>query len=676
MTFVAQSYERFADDLLTALTGGMIREEHRFTGPAELYSLASPGAIAATVKVFGQRNDSFALFEGGVDYDYSSEEGVIVWRKEGRPPDDQSYFYVNYYLQEGRRRLTDRNPGGVTAILAEAFAREFAVLHKQMEMIYRSAFVDLATGTSLDHVAALLAINRKDAKFASGEALFKRSTPAEGDITIPAGTVVSTDPLVSTDQVQNFETTDKRTLRRGQLSVVAPIRAQAEGLAGRVEAGAIKNVNRPILGVESVINEAATFFTTEKETDEELRRRIKGTLERAGKSTLNAIKFSLIEEVPGVNEGNVQIIESAEPGKVEVKFGLGGAVKPGLVRRIEESIFNSRAAGVRVTHNLPTRSQPQAAQATESSVMGGKSQAAQVPQETLKGMPEGVIDLQIEILLRLAEQNLSASQKENIEDEVRARAVDYIESLPMGAELIYNKLLGRIVEPQEILDAILRIGATDSGKSLFEIDLKFQGQLEGRSFTEGLRQEFQKRNITLSPDVTVSIENKGSRWSITDNGSKQTYIVKKGLNALKVHRGFYTSNIDTSGRKAKVEKHLVFIGLMNEAIFIDMQVTLEEKPQAQGAAVTPPIETAINNAVKSALATARDKLSKADLRAAVSAAIADTGLQFVADNAVVINAEYEETGRLLNNTDEVAVEEHQVLELRKADVRMKGELDG
>ena len=316
MTFVAQSFERFADDLLTALTGGMIREEHRFTGPAELYSLASPGAIAATVKVFGQRNDSFALFEGGVDYDYKSEEGVIVWREEGRPPDDQSYFYVNYYLQEGRRRLTDRNPGGVTTILAEAFAREFAVLHKQMEMIYRSAFVDLATGTSLDHVAALLAINRKDAKFASGEALFKRSTPAEGDITIPAGA------LVSTDQGQNFETTDKRTLRRGQLSVIAPIRAQVEGPAGRVEAGAIKSVNRPIFGVESVINEAATFFATEKETDEELRRRIKGTLERAGKSTLNAIKFSLIEEVPGVNEGNVQVIEGAEPGKVEVKFGL------------------------------------------------------------------------------------------------------------------------------------------------------------------------------------------------------------------------------------------------------------------------------------------------------------------------------------------------------------------
>jgi uncharacterized phage protein gp47/JayE len=612
MTFVAQSYERFADDLLTALTGGMIREEHRFTGPAEFYSLASPGAIAATVKVFGQRNDSFALFEGGIDYDYKSEEGVIVWKEKGRPPDDQSYFYVNYYLQEGRRRLTDRNPGGVTTTLAETFAREFAVLHKQMEMIYRSAFVDLATGTSLDHVAALLAINRRDAKFASGEALFKRSTPAEGDITIPAGA------LVSTDQGQNFETTDKRTLRRGQLSVVAPIRAQAEGPAGRVEAGAIKNVNRPIFGVESVINEAATFFATEKETDEELRRRIKGTLERAGKSTLNAIKFSLVEEVPGVNEGNVQVSEGAEPGKVEVKFGLGGAVDPDLVRRIEESIFNSRAAGVRVTHNLPTRGGQGAAQSAASSVTrpevvghfaakGEPIPAIHAPRETLNQMPEGVLELQIEVLLRLTEQNLSASQKENTEDDVRSRVVDFIETLPMGADLVYNKLLGRVIEPEEVSDAILLIRTAPSGAPAGEA---------------------------------------------------------------------YKANLATDGRKAKVDRRRVFVGLMNEAIFIDVQVTLEEKPQAQGAAVTPPIETAINDAVKGALTAARDKLSKAALRTAIGAAIADTGLQFVADNAVVINAEYEETGRLLNNTDEVAVEEHQVLELRKADVRMKGELDG
>jgi len=615
MTFVAQPYERFADDLLTALTGGMVREEHRFVGMVELYSLASPGAIAQTVKVFGQRNNAFALFEGGIDYEYKGDEGVIVWKENGRQPDDQSYFYVNYYVREGRRRLTDRNPGSVTTTLAEAFAREFAVLHKQMEMIYQSAFVDLAAGSSLDHVAALLALERKDAKFANGEVLFKRPTPADGDITVPAGT------LVSTDQGQNFETTDKRTLRRGQLSVVVPIRAQVEGPAGRVEASAIKNINRPIFGVESVINEGATFFATEKESDEELRRRIKGTLERAGKSTLNAIKFSLIEEIPGINEGNVQVSESAEiSGKVEVKFGLGGAVDADLVRRIEESIFNSRAAGIRVVHNLPTRSKPEAAQGATAGItreevvehfnQRGEPQAAiHLPQDVLSKMAEGVLNLQIEVLLRLTEPNLSASQKENIEDDVRARVVDHIEALPMGADLIYNKLLGRIVEPEAVSDGILLIRTAP---------------------------------IAGAPA--------GEAWK---------------------------ANLATDGRKAKVETSRLFVGLMGEAIFIDVKVTLEEKPQQQGAAtITPQIETAINDAIKGALTAAPDKLSQADLRATIGTAIANTNLQFVTDNAVVINAEYEESGRLLNNADEVPIEEHQVLELRNVSIEVRGELDG
>lgn len=615
MTFVAQPYERFADDLLTALTGGMIREEHQFVGTEETYSLATPNVIVPTVKVFGQRNDSFALFEGGIDYDYKGEEGVIVWKEKGRLPDDQSYFYVNYYVQEGQRRLTDRNAGSVTTTLAEAFAREFAVLHKQMEMIYQSAFVDLATGTSLDHVAALLSLTRKDAKFAGGELLFKRSTPAEGDITILAGT------LVSTDQGQNFETGDKRTLRKGQLSVVAPIRAQVEGLPGRVEAAAIKNINRPIFGIESVINEGATFFATEKETDEELRRRIKGTLERAGKSTLNAIKFSLIEEIPGINEGNVQIAESAEmPGKVEVKFGLGGAVEPDLVRRIEESIFNSRAAGIRVVHNLPTRNKPEAAQGAAAAITReeavehfnerGEPQAAiHLPQDVLSKMPEGILDLQIEVLLRLTEPNLSASQKENIEDEVRARVVHFIDSLPMGALLIYNKLLGRIVEPEAIRDAVLLIRAAP---------------------------------VASAPPSEV-----------------------------------FKANLATDGRKARVEQQRVFVGLMGEAAFVDVLVRLEQKPQSQGSAeVTPQLDAAINDAVNRVVASARGSLSKADLMVAIRSAIETSNLQLTQDNAVVVNAEYEESGRLLNNTDEVPIEEHQAVEPRNVSIEVRGVLDG
>jgi len=81
MTFVAQNYERFADDLLTALTGGMIREEHRFSGIDESYSLASR-RHRPNSQGLRQRNDLFALFEGGIDYDYKTEEESLSGRRE------------------------------------------------------------------------------------------------------------------------------------------------------------------------------------------------------------------------------------------------------------------------------------------------------------------------------------------------------------------------------------------------------------------------------------------------------------------------------------------------------------------------------------------------------------------------------------------------------------------
>jgi uncharacterized phage protein gp47/JayE len=609
MTFVAQNFEQFADDLLTALTGGTIREEHRFVGVEESYSLASPGADPRTVKVFGQRNNAFTLFTRGIDFDYQPDPGLIVWKEKGALPDDRSYFYVNYYVEDARQRLTDRNPGSVTTTLAEAFAREYAVLHKQMEMIYRSAFVDWASGVSLDYVAGLLAVTRKNAKFAGGEALFKRSTPAGGDITIAAGTVIST------DLGQNFETTDKRTLRRGQLSVLVPIRAAVEGLDGRVDAASIRYVNRPILGIETVINEAATFFATEKETDDELRRRIKSTLERAGKSTLSAIKFSLIEEIPGVNEGNVQVSELPEPGNVEVKFGLGSAVDPDLVRRIEETIFYSRPAGVRVKHNLPTRSFPPPGVsngATRPEVAGhlaskgGPVPTIHVSDESLKRLPEGVLPLQIEVMVRLVEANLTAAQREKIEDEVRGRVIDFIDALPMGAVLVYNKLLGRIADLEQVSDCTLLIRTASA---------------DGAAATEAFK-----------------------------------------------------ANLATDGRKATVEPRQVSVFLMDEAVLIDMRVTLESKPPAQGR-IDSTTESAINQSIQDTFAAARGKLSREDLRSVVTNALAGSDLQLGENGALVINAEYEQTGRLLNNTEQLTVEEHQVLRLRDLQIGMKGALD-
>lgn len=656
MTFVAHPYERFADDLLTALTGGVIREEHHYRGPDEAYSLATPNVFAPSLRVYGQHGETFSEFEAEIDYRFLPDEQAIAWNLNGQLPDENSYFYINYYPLEMQPRLTDRNPGSVTTTLAEGFAREYAVLHKQMELIYRSAFVDLASGPSLDYIAALLDITRKDAKFASGEVLFKRSTPTPGDISIPPGTLVSTADGI------NFETTDKRTLRRGQLSVALPIRAQIEGAKGQVDAGVIQILNRPIFGIETVMNEKGSFFASEKETDEELRRRIKGTLERAGKATVDAIRYALIEEIPEITEMNVQVVERADvAGYVDVKLGLDTTLKPEVVTRIEETIFNARPAGVRVVHNLPSHT------AAEAGTTGIRREDAlqdfqdkHLPVKSspldaaaLERMPEGIIHLQAEVLLKPVEPTLTAAQKEAIEDEVRELVVNYIEAVPMGMPIVYNKLLGLIVRHGQVADATLLIGAAPGEDGIF---VPFGAALVTKNAADA------GGNI---------IPYHATRLSGAASDADGPLIP-------------YGANLDTQGRKPRIDYDHTFVGLMEERVLITLRVLLMLKPGQDptqvSAEVTPALLQQIKDAVSRVLAQARGELTRAGLMEVILGAVNQSAphLQYAEKNPLLLDARYEESGRLLSNTERLRLEVYETAFLepdKGLDVKIAGPLD-
>jgi uncharacterized phage protein gp47/JayE len=676
MTFVAQPYERFVDDLLLALTGGVTREEHRFLGTDRPYSLATPGAYGPSVRVYGQRGERFMVFEQGIDYDLDADPMAVRWRTDGGLPDDRSYFYVSYDLLTARR-LTDRNAGSVTTTLAEAFGRELAVLHRQMEEIYWSAFVDSAAGSSLDHLAALLGLARKDARFASGEVLFTRGTPAPGDIAIPPGT------LSSTLQGENFETTDARTLRRGQLSVVAPVRAVQEGPAGQVPAGAIVQVNRPIFGVEAVTNERQTAFATAKESDDELRRRIRGRLERAGRSTADAIRYALIEELPEVTDANVQVVEPpGPPGFVEVRLGIGDAASPDLARRVEETIFNARPVGVRVGHNLPTSTPTPSARsaAAEQGVLRGAAEVARLPGGVLDRQAEGSLALSMQVLVRLAERNLAVAQRERITDDLRARLVGYVEALPMGSDLIHAKLLAQVVEPDEVSDAILLVGTQASGERLFDDDPAVAADLDTGRLPPSLLHGLASRGLVPSQEA-VSVRKRGRGWQLTDELSGQPFDVRVEQERLVVSRGFYTTNLSTHDRKARLDPGDVAVALMDEAVLLGLRVELQPRPDVDATVppqVTPAIRKAVEDAANRVVAGSRQRLRKAELIDAIRAELGQDGrggLQLAPGDAVGLSAEYVETGRLLSDADEVALDDNHLPNLRTLDIVVPGGLD-
>jgi polyferredoxin/formate hydrogenlyase subunit 6/NADH:ubiquinone oxidoreductase subunit I len=71
---------------------------------------------------------------------------------------------------------------------------------------------------------------------------------------------------------------------------------------------------------------------------------------------------------------------------------------------------------------------------------------------------------------------------------------------------------------------------------LFDIELKFESELDKRIISQALRREFRNNDVPLSTNAQISSEHGGEQWLITD--SNQTYRVTKDQDELKVYHDF------------------------------------------------------------------------------------------------------------------------------------------
>ena len=194
MSYVAEPYAQFVDDLLTGFTGGHVRETFRMLEEQRPFRLSTDGAVLPnTLRLFGQKEGAankfeFNLFKLNIDYQLLNGRD-IQWlsKTDGSPaadatwPADSTTFYVNYESTGGSQilpRLTDRSSGSVTRLLAESVGREYAVLSGQLEKVYEAAFLSTATARDLDNVVALIGLERYGRNVAEGMVSFSRTTPS------------------------------------------------------------------------------------------------------------------------------------------------------------------------------------------------------------------------------------------------------------------------------------------------------------------------------------------------------------------------------------------------------------------------------------------------------------------------------------------------------------------
>ena len=430
LNLIERPFGEIVDDLLTAVVGGVVNEPILFDVKSRRYALAEPAiGIRGVTGMTGQCHFQFQL---EVDFTFSETDNALIWREQGTSPDDETIFYVDYLRRFSNSPLTDINVGSVTRTLTEAIARETALVYQQINQAYLQAFIDTATGKSLDLVVAILGVTRKTKEFAEALVTFFRDPGAgDGNITIPEGVLLSTAKGEAT-----FITAQIRTLQRGQSRIDVPVRATeaSKGPAGIVAAGLINTLIQPITGISRITNIDETVLGEDDESDDEFRARAKAVLHSLGKATLAALQRVVFEE-------RAKVVEVWDPNSLDKTSDPGNVTllvetKPGRFFSLLSSIQETRAAGVLAT------------------------------------VLARYIFVKPRVTVKLT-QGLTAAGKLKVIEDIIASLTEYIELLPADAPAIGKDMLAAIKKVKDVLEAtivdvIVRrsdlSGATPSGE--------------------------------------------------------------------------------------------------------------------------------------------------------------------------------------------------------------------
>ncbi len=546
MSYVAEPYAQFVDDLLTGLTGGHVRETFRMLEENQPFRLSSDKGIKPnTLRVYGQKEGSdgkyvFHRFNLNVDFDLINGRDVVWKVKEGGLPAvnavwpaEGTTFYVNY--QSARTGfegplLTDRSPGSVTRLLAESVGREYAVMSGQLENVYQAGFLETAGGRDLDNLVALVGLTRWGRDVAEGTVSFSRSTPAPADITIAAGTRLTTGDAPA----RVFETVATATLQRGQLSVDAPILAMATGKDGIVEADAIVAINRPVLGINAVSNDEPTAFAAQKETDEALRLRAKRALESAGQATVGAL-LGVLTGLPGVREKDIRFTEDPieHPGIVNLDIALPALTTEqaeDYKRSAVELLEETRPVGVRIRHTIEAAMPLGAAIAT-----GGQDTDPGDDAPVSTGALDENLHMYVDanVVLQPLLQNLTPGERETLVNAAKTLVEDFIAEAGLGETLVYNQLITQLMGIEGLLDVSLELFPTSKPTDLRTRNVLL-GDVGARPVAGTIDVQIGNSLVALDLVVSLTLEGAGTignAQSNIDNALKEIQSdVQKGLN--------------------------------------------------------------------------------------------------------------------------------------------------
>lgn len=338
----------------------------------------------------------------------------------------------------------------VIGILIQLLSYPISLLWFGLEAVYNAMNINEAEGQDLDNLAKKMGIKRFSGQKATREVTF------EGD----NGTVIPEGFQVETDEKEEkvFQTTSEVVITNG--SVTVEIISVEEGSQNNVPANTIIKTTEVISGIDSVTNNQQTLGGRDRESDTELRQRYFDSLDRPGGSTTTAIRANILEETQAsacivLENVTMQVDSEGLPRKSFESIVYGGTNE-----NIAQAIFEKKPAGIEPFGSITEI-------VTDSSNNNHQ----------IKFSRATPINIYFDMDL-----DTNGDYPLNGNEQVTEMLINYISSVGVGENVIYNKIIDIIFNIEGINDIIrLKIGKVPSPTSEDNIEIQSREVAETKS---------------------------------------------------------------------------------------------------------------------------------------------------------------------------------------------------
>lgn len=304
------------------------------------------------------------------------------------------------------RQLVDITIGSVLRALLEANASVGLWIQWLIVEVLATTRAATSRDADLDSWVADFGMARLPASPAAGQVRFSRTTAGLTTV-VPVGALVRTG-LDASDQVFVVSPDTSNPAWTGvgyqvaanDSGVSTPVVAKTPGIAGNVQAGAIRQLASAIPGIDAVTNDGPMRDGLDAETDDSLRTRFSGFLDSRTRATAQAVGFAIASIRQGLSYTIAERIDASgavRPGHFTVTIDDGtGAPSVALIAQVASAIDAVRPIG-----------------------------------GTFSVRPPLVLPVDVEMRVAGPAEALAA---------VRATVIGFVSSLPIGAPLIISRL--------------------------------------------------------------------------------------------------------------------------------------------------------------------------------------------------------------------------------------------